>query len=155
MSTKFATITTSRGTIVAELFARDCPATVDNFERLANDGFYNGVRVHDVDAGRTVHTGDPLSRELPPGDARIGMGGPGYTVPCELVGNRNTHELGALSMDHQGPDTGGSRFFFVLDDDVGSTLDGQHTVFGKIEEGIDVARSLEPQDVVHEIHVWE
>jgi peptidyl-prolyl cis-trans isomerase B (cyclophilin B) len=155
MSTKYATIETSRGTITAELFARDCPATVENFERLANDRFYDGVRFHEVLGGRTAHTGDPLSRELPPGDPRIGTGGPGYTIPCELVGNRNRHERGALSMETAGPNTGGSRFLFVIDDDAGAHLDGAHTVFGMTEEGLDVLRAVEPNDVIVSIRVWE
>ena len=155
MSTKYATIETSRGTVTAELFARDCPATVDNFERLANAGFYDGLRFHDVDGGRTAHTGDPLSRDLPAGDPRLGTGGPGYTIPCELVGNRNTHERGALSMDHAGPNTGGSRFFFVLDADAGAPLDGRHTVFGMTEAGLEVLRALAPNDLMVSVRVWE
>lgn len=155
MSTKYATIETTRGTILAELFARDCPATVENFEQLANAGFFDGIRFHDVDAGRAAYTGDPLSRDLSPGDPRLGTGGPGYTIPCELVGNRNSHERGVLSMDHDGPNTGGSRFFFVLDDAVGETCDGTHTVFGKVEDGIEVLRDVEPNDVIRSIRVWE
>ncbi len=155
MSTKFASLETSRGKIVAELFERDCPGTVENFMELANRGFYDGVRFHDVDAGRTVHGGDPLSRELPPGDERVGTGGPDHTIPCEVVGNRNRHERGALSMDHNGRDTGGSRFFFVLDDRVGETLNGQHTVFGMVEEGLEVLDMVEPNDVIHSVRVWE
>jgi peptidyl-prolyl cis-trans isomerase B (cyclophilin B) len=155
MSTKFATIETTRGTITAELFARDCPATVENFERLANEGFYNGVRFHEVDGGRTAHTGDPLSRDLPPGDPRLGTGGPGYTIPCEVVGNRNKHERGALSMETAGPNTGGSRFFFVLDSAAGPPLDGAHTVFGMTEDGLDVLRAVEPNDVIVSVRVWE
>ncbi len=155
MSTKYATIETNRGTITAELFARDCPATVENFERLANEGIYNGVRFHDLDGGRTAHTGDPLSRDLPPGDPRLGSGGPGYTIPCELVGNRNKHERGALSMETAGPNSGGSRFFFVLDAAAGKALDGIHTVFGETTEGLDVLARIEPYDEVMRIRVWE
>lgn len=155
MSTKYATIETNRGTILAELFARDCPATVENFEQLANAGFFDGIRFHEVDAGRAAYTGDPLSRQLPPGHSRLGTGGPGYTIPCELVGNRNSHERGALSMDHDGPNTGGSRFFFVLDDAVSHTHDGKHTVFGMVENGLHVIREVEPNDVIHSIRVWE
>lgn len=155
MSIKYATFETSRGAILAELFARDCPATVENFERLANAGFFDGVRFHAVDAGRAVHTGDPLSRNLLPGDPSVGTGGPGYTVPCELIGNRNRHERGTLSMDHDGPNTGGSRFCVVLDEVVGETRDGVHTVFGRVEEGLDAIREVEPNDVIHSIRVWE
>ena len=155
MSTKYATIETSRGTVTAELFARDCPATVDNFERLANAGFYDGLRFHEVDGGRTAHTGDPLSRELAPGDPRLGTGGPGYAIPCELVGNRNAHARGALSMDHAGANSGGSRFAFVLDRDAGAARDGTHTVFGMTEQGLDVLRAIEPGDELVRVRVWE
>ena len=155
MSTKYVTFTTSRGTIVAELYSRDCPATVENFESLANAGFYNGVRIHDVDSGRLAYTGDPLSRGLPAGDPRIGTGDPGYAIPCELVGNRNTHVRGAISMDHSGPDTGGSRFFFVLDDAAGKAFDGRHTVFGRVGDGLEVLQALQPQDVIEGVRVWE
>ena len=155
MSTKYATIETSRGTITAELFERDCPATVENFERLANAGFYDGVRFHAVDGDRTLHTGDPLSRDLAPDDPRVGTGGPGYTIPCELVGNRNVHERGALSMDHDGPHTGGSRFAFVLDRAAGAARDGAHTVFGMTEDGLDVLGAIAPNDVIVAVRVWE
>ena len=155
MSTKYATIETSRGTITAELFERDCPATVENFERLANAGFYDGLRVHAVDAGRTAHTGDPLSRELPPDDPRVGTGGPGYTIPCEVVGNRNRHERGALSMDHVGPNTGGSRFAFVLDREAGRARDRVHTVFGLTADGLDVLDAIAPRDVIVAVRVYE
>ena len=155
MSTKYAIIETSRGTITAELFDRDCPATVENFERLANGGFYDGTRVHDVSGGRTAHAGDPLSRDLLPGDPRLGTGGPGYTIPCEIVGNRNRHARGTLAMDHHGPNTGGSCFLFVLDDAAGPALDGAHTVFGETTAGADVLARLEPHDEVLRIRVWE
>jgi peptidyl-prolyl cis-trans isomerase B (cyclophilin B) len=155
MSTKYATITTSRGVITAELFARDCPATVENFESLAHAGFYDGMRFHDVDGGRVAHTGDPLSKTLLPGDPQLGTGGPGYTIQCEIVGNRRTHVQGALSMDHVGPDTGGSRFFFVVGDRVGETFDGRHTVFGQVEDGLDILQQIEPNDLITEIRVWE
>src|SRR5687767_8238943 len=79
MSTKFAELETTRGKITVELFDRDCPETVDNFERLANAGFYDGLTFHRVVPNVSVQTGDPLSRDLPVGDGRLGEGGPGYT----------------------------------------------------------------------------
>jgi peptidyl-prolyl cis-trans isomerase B (cyclophilin B) len=155
MSTKYATIDTSRGTIVAEIFSRDCPGTTDHFERLANIGFYDGVRFHEVEAGRTAHTGDPSSRTLPTGEARIGIGGFETSTPGELVGNRNTHERGAVSMELDDQGEGGSRFFFVLDSRVGETFNGKHTVFGMVEQGIEVLDRIEPLDLVNSIRVWE
>jgi peptidyl-prolyl cis-trans isomerase B (cyclophilin B) len=155
MATRYATIETNRGTIVAEVFSRDCPGTADHFQQLANAGFYDGVRFHEVEAGRVAHTGDPLSRTLPPGETPVDGDGLNTEIPGEIVGNRNTHERGALSMelDHRG--VGHGRFFFVLDSRVGDTLDGKHTVFGMVEEGIDVLDRIEPLDVVNRIRVWE
>ena len=155
MSTKYVTLETDRGTIVAELFDRDCPGTVENFERLANAGFYNGLRFHRVVDGVLVQTGDPLSRDLPANDARVGTGGPGYAIPCETVGNRRRHTVGALSMAHQGKDTGGSQFFFVLDDVKGREWQGIHTVFGQTTEGLDVLRAIKQSDTVQKVEVWQ
>ena len=155
MSTKYATIETNRGTVVAELFDRDCPGTVENFEKLANEGFYDGVTFHRVLRDVLVQTGDPLSRELSTDDPRVGTGGPGYAIPCETVGNRRRHRLGALSMAHDGKDTGGSQFFFVLDEEKGRALNGRHTVFGQTTEGLDVLRAIEREDVVLKIRVRE
>ena len=155
MSTKYVMLETDRGTIVAELFDRDCPATVENFERLANAGFYDGVKFHRVIEGVLVQTGDPLSRTLPVDDPRVGTGGPGYAIPCETVGNRRRHHVGALTMAHQGRDTGGSQFFFVLDDVKGREWQGVHTVFGQTTEGLDVLRSIERGDTVRKVQVWQ
>jgi peptidyl-prolyl cis-trans isomerase B (cyclophilin B) len=155
MSTKYATIETSRGTVVAELFDRDCPGTVTNFERLANAGFYDGVRFHRVIPNVLAQTGDPLSREFPADDPRVGTGGPGYTIRCETVGNRRRHVAGALSMAHEGKDAGGSQFFFVLDHEALRDRNGVHTVFGATTEGLDVLRAIGPDDTVLTIRVRE
>lgn len=155
MSTLYATIETNRGSVVAELFDRDCPATVENFTKLANAGFFDGQRFHRVLPGVLAQTGDPLSRELPVDDPRVGAGGPGYVIPCETIGNRRRHNLGALSMAHHGRDTGGSQFFFVLDEEKGRTWNGVHTVFGHTTEGLDVLRSIAQGDAVLSVRVWE
>jgi len=155
MSTKYATLETSRGIIVAELFDRDCPATVENFERLANAGFYDGVTFHRVIEGVLAQTGDPLSRDLPASDPRVGTGGPGYAIPCEIVGNRRRHNAGALSMAHDGKDTAGSQFFFVLDESKEGEWNGVHTVFGRTTRGLDVLRSIERGDAILKARVWE
>jgi peptidyl-prolyl cis-trans isomerase B (cyclophilin B) len=155
MSTKYVTLETNRGRVVAELFDRDCPGTVENFERLANSAFYDGVKFHRVIEGMLVQTGDPLSRELPLSDPRVGTGGPGYAIRCETVGNRRRHTAGALSMAHQGKDSGGSQFFFVLDEAKGRDWNGVHTVFGQTREGLDVLRSIAHGDEVLQARVWE
>ncbi len=89
--------------------------------------------------------GDPLSRDLPEGDRRIGTGGPGYKIKCETAGNQRTHEVGALSMAHAGKDTGGSQFFMVLSESNTRHLNGVHTVFGKVTKGLDVMKQIQPE----------
>ena len=150
---KHATFETNRGTIKAELYETDAPKTVANFEKLANEGFYDGVKFHRVIADFVVQGGDPHSRDLPAGDRRIGSGGPGYTIPDELKGNPRKHEVGALSMAHAGPNTGGSQFFMVLSERNTQHLNGVHTVFGKITEGLDVMKQIQPNDTMTTVRV--
>jgi len=150
---KYATFETNRGTIKAELYETDAPKTVANFEKLANDGFYDGVKFHRVIPDFVVQGGDPTSRDLPAGDRRIGSGGPGYTIPDELKGNPRKHEVGALSMAHAGPNTGGSQFFMVLSEANTRHLNGVHTVFGKITEGLDIMQQIKGNDVMTKVRV--
>ena len=151
--TKRATIDTNRGTMVAELYDKEAPKTVENFEKLANDGFYDGVKFHRVIPDFVVQGGDPLSRDLPAGDRRIGTGGPGWTIKCETANNPHKHEVGALSMAHAGKDTGGSQFFMVLSESNTRHLNGVHTVFGKIVEGQDVLSKIEQNDSMTSVRV--
>ena len=150
---KNATFETNRGTITAELYDKEAPETVANFEKLANSGFYDGVKFHRVIPGFVVQGGDPLSRDLPEGDRRIGTGGPGYHIKCETKGNPRTHEVGALSMAHAGKDTGGSQFFMVLDENATRHLNGVHTVFGKITQGLDVMKQIKANDSMTTVRV--
>jgi peptidyl-prolyl cis-trans isomerase B (cyclophilin B) len=150
---KQATIETNKGTMVAELYPGDAPMTVENFEKLANDGFYDGVKFHRVIPEFVVQGGDPLSRDLPAGHPRIGTGGPGYTIKCETKGNPRTHEVGALSMAHAGKDTGGSQFFIVLDERNTRHLNGVHTVFGKVTQGMDVLKQIKQNDTMTKVRV--
>jgi peptidyl-prolyl cis-trans isomerase B (cyclophilin B) len=150
---KTATFETNRGTIVAELYEKEAPNTVANFEKLANSGFYDGVKFHRVIPDFVVQGGDPYSRDLKSGDPRIGTGGPGYKIKCETAGNPKKHEVGALSMAHAGKDTGGSQFFMVLSEDNTRHLNGVHTVFGKINQGIDVMKKIQKDDVMNSVRV--
>ena len=150
---KTATIETNRGTIEVELFDKEAPGTVANFEKLANSKFYDGVKFHRVVPDFVVQGGDPLSRDLPAGDRRIGSGGPGWKIKCETKGNPRTHEVGALSMAHAGKDTGGSQFFMVLSEQNTKHLNGVHTVFGKITRGLDVMRKIQPNDTMTSVRV--
>ena len=97
--TKRATFETNRGTIVAELYEKEAPLTVANFEKLANGGFYDGVKFHRVIPDFVVQGGDPITKEASGlNNPRVGSGGPGWQIKCETQGNPRTHEVGALSM---------------------------------------------------------
>ncbi|MGH9884715.1 MAG: peptidylprolyl isomerase [bacterium] len=150
---KTATFETNKGSISAELFDTEAPNTVANFEKLANSGFYDGVKFHRVISDFVVQGGDPLSKELQPGDPRIGTGGPGYKIKCETAGNPHKHSVGALSMAHAGKDTGGSQFFMVLSEANTRHLNGVHTVFGQITTGLDVMEKLQKNDVMNSVRV--
>jgi peptidyl-prolyl cis-trans isomerase B (cyclophilin B) len=150
---KTATFETNKGTIVADLYEKEAPITVENFEKLANSGFYDGVKFHRVISDFVVQGGDPLSRDLPAGDPRIGTGGPGWKIKCETANNPHKHEVGALSMAHAGKNTGGSQFFMVLSEQNTRHLNGVHTVFGKITSGVDVMKKIAPNDVMNSVRV--
>jgi peptidyl-prolyl cis-trans isomerase B (cyclophilin B) len=139
---KKAIIETDKGDIVLELFENDAPRTVANFEKLIKQGFYNGLDFHRVIPDFVIQGG------CPKGD---GTGGPGYTIKCEI--NPRKHTKGALSMAHAGKDTGGSQFFITHSPQ--SHLDGMHTVFGKVIEGMDVVYKIKPGDVMNRLRVVE
>jgi cyclophilin family peptidyl-prolyl cis-trans isomerase len=121
-----ATMKTSEGDIVLELFDEDAPKTVSNFKQLASQGFYDGLIFHRVIADFMIQGGCPEG---------TGTGGPGYTFEDEI----NEHKVvkGALAMANAGPDTNGSQFFIVTTDEA-PWLDGKHTVFGEVRDGLDV-----------------
>jgi len=146
---KTATFETSKGTIVAELFPEETPKTVENFEKLANEKFYDGTRFHRVISNFMIQGGDPLSKD--PNNPRAGTGGPGYTIKCETSRNTHKHVAGTLSMAHAGKDTGGSQFFICHSPQ--SHLDGKHTVFGQVTKGMDVVNQIRQGDVVTSIRV--
>ncbi len=146
---KTATIETSKGTIVAELFDTEVPGTVANFEKLANSEFYDKTRFHRVINDFMIQGGDPLSKE--PGNARVGTGGPGYHIKCETHLNTHRHVAGTLSMAHAGKDTGGSQFFICHSPQ--PHLDRKHTVFGQVTTGMDVVNAIKANDVVNSIRV--
>ncbi len=140
---KQATISFGNGEkIVIELFPNEAPGTVENFEKLANSGFYNGLTFHRVIAGFVAQGGCPDG---------TGAGGPGYSIKCETAGNPHKHVPGALSMAHAGKDTGGSQFFICHDSF--PHLDGVHTVFGLVTEGMDVVLRIAQGDVMETVVV--
>jgi cyclophilin family peptidyl-prolyl cis-trans isomerase len=126
-----ATLETNMGTIKLELFADQTPTTVDNFVKLSKKGFYNGLTFHRVIAGFMLQGGCPR------GD---GTGGPGYTIKDEFTSKLRQSAPGTLSMANAGPNTGGSQFFITLA--ATPWLDGKHTVFGKVIEGMDVVKAI-------------
>ena len=146
---KTATIETSKGTIVADLFDTEVPGTVSNFEKLANSEFYDGTRFHRVIPNFMVQGGDPFSREQ--GNPRVGTGGPGYKIKCETHLNTHKHVAGSLSMAHAGKDTGGSQFFICHSPQ--AHLDRVHTVFGQVRQGMEVVNSIKQNDVITSIRV--
>lgn len=139
---KTAKIETAYGTMTLELFDKDAPGTVANFEKLANDGFYNGLTFHRVIPNFMIQGGCPLG---------TGTGGPGYKIPCETKGNPNRHERGSLSMAHAGPNTGGSQFFICHK--AQPHLDGVHTVFGKVIDGIEIVDKVKAGDKMTKVSV--
>lgn len=152
---KLATFETTKGTIVAELYPAEAPIAVANFEKLANSGFYDGVKFHRVIADFVVQGGDPLSRDLPEGDRRVGTGGPGWQIECETKGNPHTHKIGAMSMAHAGKNTGGSQFFMVLSESNTRHLNGVHTVFGQITQGLDAMSTIMQNDAMTSVRVTD
>ncbi|HKP77151.1 MAG TPA: peptidylprolyl isomerase [Longimicrobiaceae bacterium] len=145
------TFETNKGSFTAELYPSEAPGTVANFEKLVSSGFYDGIVFHRVIPDFVVQGGDPLTKELPAGDRRIGSGGPGWRIKCETQGNPHRHEVGALSMAHAGKDTGGSQFFIVLSEQNTRHLNGVHTVFGKVTQGMDVVRQLVAGDKMEKV----
>jgi cyclophilin family peptidyl-prolyl cis-trans isomerase len=129
-----AVLQTNHGAITVELFDEDAPTTVANFTKLASDGFYEGVIFHRVIKDFMVQGGDPTG---------TGSGGPGYTFEDEI----NDHKVvrGALAMANAGPNTNGSQFFIVTTD-AAPWLDGKHTVFGHVVDGMDVVDKIEAGD---------
>jgi peptidyl-prolyl cis-trans isomerase B (cyclophilin B) len=128
-----AIIETEKGNLVLELFASDVPVTVNNFVFLAGEGFYDGTTFHRVIPGFMVQGGDPTG---------TGTGNPGYAFADEF--SQHTHVVGALSMANSGPNTNGSQFFITYAPQ--HFLDGKHTVFGQLIEGMDVLAKLTPRD---------
>lgn len=141
---KKAIIHSTKGDIVIELFENEAPGTVDNFVSLINKGFYNGLIFHRVIPGFVAQGGCPQG---------TGVGGPGYTIPCETKGNPHKHIRGAVSMAHRGPNTGGSQFFICFGPQ--PHLNGVHTVFGQVIEGMDVVDTLEQFDKMEMVEVVE
>ncbi|HLR15042.1 MAG TPA: peptidylprolyl isomerase [Bacillota bacterium] len=127
-----------------ELFPNEAPGTVENFEKLANSEFYDGLTFHRVIPGFVSQGGCPVGN---------GTGSAGHTIKCETENNPHKHVEGSLSMAHAGKDTGSCQFFIVHEPQ--PHLDGVHTVFGQVTSGIEHAKSMNNGDGMKEIRVSE
>ena len=127
-----------------ELYPEAAPGTVENFKKLVNEGFYNGLNFHRVSPGFVSQGGCPNG---------TGTGGPGYTIKCETEGNPHKHVEGSLSMAHAGRDTGGSQFFIVHEPQ--PHLNGVHTVFGKVTSGMEAVKAMRNGDVMEKVEILE
>jgi len=149
----YAIINTAKGVMKAELYAKEVPNTVANFVKLSKSGFYNGLRFHRVIPDFVIQGGCPYSRNL--GDPRVGTGGPGWQIKCETNAEKQYHDRGVLSMAHAGKDTGGSQFFICHNRMNTQHLDGVHTCFGRVVEGLDVIDKIQAGDLIERIDIVE
>lgn len=143
---KTAEIITEKGTMKVEFFEDDAPNTVANFSKLSEEGFYDGLTFHRVIPNFVIQGGCPKG---------TGAGGPGYTIDCELDGENQYHDRGVLSMAHAGRNTGGSQFFICHSRDNTAHLDRNHTVFGKVTEGLEVIDGIREGDKIEKIVIHE
>ena len=137
-----ALIVTTKGTIELKLYPQFAPKTVNNFVFLANEGFYNGVTFHRVIEDFVIQGGDPTG---------TGRGGPGYRFEDEVKNNPLKHERGVISMANAGQNTNGSQFFITHSPQ--PHLNGKHTVFGKVINGLDVVDSIQQGDKMIEVKI--
>ncbi len=143
---KKAEINTEKGVMQVEFYDKDAPGTVENFIKLAKDGFYDGLTFHRVIPDFVIQGGCPDG---------TGAGGPGYNIKCELDGDNQYHDRGVLSMAHAGRDTGGSQFFVCHSRTNTAHLDRMHTCFGKVVEGLDVIDDIRQGDKIIKVTVTE
>lgn len=141
-----AKMITDKGAMSIEFYDADAPGTVANFVKLAKDGFYDGLTFHRVIPDFVIQGGCPDGN---------GMGGPGYKIDCETSGANQYHDRGVLSMAHAGKNTGGSQFFVCHSRNNTSHLDGVHTCFGKVVEGLDVIDDIRQGDHIQKVEIIE
>ena len=141
-----AEIHTPKGVMKNDFFEKDAPGTVKNFVTLAKKGFYDGLTFHRVIPDFVIQGGCPEG---------TGRGGPGYTIPCELDGENQYHDKGVLSMAHAGRNTGGSQFFICHNRANTKHLDHNHTVFGKVTDGLEVIDTIRQGDKIEKIVISE
>ncbi|MGN6647663.1 MAG: peptidylprolyl isomerase [Cytophaga sp.] len=135
-------IHTDKGVMKVEFFDQDTPITVANFVKLAKSGYYDGLKFHRVIPDFMIQGGCPDG---------TGAGGPGYSIKCETKNPSQRHDRGILSMAHRGKDTGGSQFFICHSRKNTSHLDGVHTCFGKVTEGVEIVDQIRQGDKIQKI----
>ena len=141
-----AIISTAKGDMHVEFYDNDAPNTVANFVKLSKSGFYDGLNFHRVIPDFVIQGGCPRG---------TGVGGPGYSIDCELDGDNQHHDRGVLSMAHAGRNTGGSQFFICHSRNNTSHLDRNHTCFGKVVEGLEVIDMIKEGDKINSIKIEE
>ena len=141
---KTAEIQTEKGNMKVEFYEEDAPNTVENFIKLSEKGYYDGLTFHRVIPNFVIQGGCPQG---------TGAGGPGYNIDCELTGGNQYHDRGVLSMAHAGRNTGGSQFFICHSRENTAHLDGNHTCFGKVVEGLNVIDEIGEGDKIIKIVV--
>ena len=146
MANRIARFTTNAGVFDIELFEDKAPKTTKNFIDLTEKGYYNGLIFHRVIKDFMIQGGCPKKN---------GTGGPGYCIKCETNGGNQYHDRGVLSMAHAGKDTGGSQFFICHNRQNTQHLDGVHTCFGKVYEGLDVLDAIRQGDLIEKIVIIE
>lgn len=150
---KKALLHTEKGQMKVEFYEKDAPNTVANFVKLAESGYYDGLRFHRVIPNFVIQGGCPHSKD--PSDSRVGTGGPGYSIDCELDGENQYHDRGVLSMAHAGRNTGGSQFFICHSRANTAHLDRNHTCFGKVVDGIEIVDAIGAGDLIEKIEIIE
>lgn len=148
-----AEIHTAKGVMEVNFFEKDAPGTVENFVKLSKEGFYDGLAFHRVIPDFVIQGGCPYSKDM--SDPRVGTGGPGYKIKCELTDGNQYHDRGVLSMAHAGRNTGGSQFFICHSRTKTKHLDRQHTCFGKVIKGLDVIDKIRQGDKIEKITINE
>ena len=146
-----AIIRTNKGEMKLDFFENDAPNTVANFTKLSKEGYYDGLKWHRVIPNFVIQGGCPNSKDGASG--MPGTGGPGYQIDCEVDGENQYHDRGVLSMAHAGRNTGGSQFFVCHSRENTAHLDGNHTCFAKVTEGIEVVDTIVEGDSIESIEI--
>jgi peptidyl-prolyl cis-trans isomerase B (cyclophilin B) len=139
-------ISTDKGDMIAELYDNETPIAVNNFKDLIGKKFYDGLNFHRVIPNFVIQGGCPNG---------TGSGGPGYNIPCEVTAPKQFHDRGVLSIAHAGRNTGGSQFFICHNRQGTQHLDGNHTCFGKLNEGLEVIDAISAGDKINSITILD